>query len=70
MKPIGDRFQIGMRVRLSSEGLDALGGNPRFNKTLRGIVMGYGRGGENTIRVQRRGLKSIDSFHADFWRKD
>ena len=65
-------FHVGQRVKLSKSGLDSL--RPRGSnndkaphiETLRGTVRGFGNGRE-TLRVQRDGIKSIDTYAMCFW---
>ncbi len=53
---------IGDRVRLSDMGRRVL----RGSAVRPGTVRGFGQR-PDVIRVQRDGLKSIDSYHASFW---
>ena len=56
-----DRFHVNQRVKLSEKGRAQLGTGYQP-----GIVRGFGRKPE-LVRIQRDGVKSVESYHMDFW---
>lgn len=62
-----DKFRIGMRVRMSRAGLEQFRYSPALLKRQRGVVVGFQRGNELSVRVKRDDTVTPVLFHGEFW---
>lgn len=55
-----DKFRVNQTVKATGLLQES------FPRARSGIVRGFGRQ-PHLVRVQREGLKSVESYHMDFW---
>lgn len=62
-----DKFQVGVRVRMSDEGRRHFQFLPALLKRQTGVVVGFRRGNKLSVLVRRDGTVTPVLFHGAFW---
>lgn len=62
-----EKFKVGMRVMAIWPNSLLSIWSRAAKRTLRGKVVGFDKHWENCVRVKRDGIKTISTWHMDFW---